>query len=383
MVFPNQLDSSSRRPNGSASMSEDAQNDAWRASRRVRQRRARSRLAVTGEGRFFLLVTLGLGVASVNTGNNLLYLVLGLLLSLVLVSGVLSDIVLLGIRVRRHLPRRAAVGAPCLVEIEIINDKRWLPSFCLTAYDEELEPSGPRNPPRSGAFFLRVDPRGSARATLVRVPSRRGRLRLEAVRITTRYPFGFFEKSRTIRLEDELLVHPALVDVHDLERRLVELTGVERNVALPVTRANRRGDQEIAGLRPHRHGDEARAVHWRRSAALGSLVVREFDRTPQSEIGIALDLGRRAPRISEDIARIERLVSRAASLAVLAHRRGMSVRVLARGAPTVAVAPDGSIEPLLDILALVEPRDADLPSPPRGTRVIEISEASATSRTAA
>ena len=52
-----------------------------------------------------------------NTGNNLLYLVLGLLLSLVILSGVLSEMALRGLEFRRKLPRRAYAGSSALIEI--------------------------------------------------------------------------------------------------------------------------------------------------------------------------------------------------------------------------------------------------------------------------
>ena len=54
-----------------------------------RRRRSRRKFRLTREGRAFLFVTVGVGLAAVNTANNLLYLVLGLLLSLLLDSGVL------------------------------------------------------------------------------------------------------------------------------------------------------------------------------------------------------------------------------------------------------------------------------------------------------
>ena len=75
------------------------------------------RLRFTREGKVFIGITFGVGFAAVNTGNNLLYLVLGLLLSLVILSGVLSEIALRGLEFRRRLPRRAYAGTPALVEI--------------------------------------------------------------------------------------------------------------------------------------------------------------------------------------------------------------------------------------------------------------------------
>ncbi len=49
------------------------------------------RLRITFEGKAFLLITLGVGAAAINTGNNLLYLAFSMNLSLIVVSGFLSE----------------------------------------------------------------------------------------------------------------------------------------------------------------------------------------------------------------------------------------------------------------------------------------------------
>ncbi|MBK9998607.1 MAG: hypothetical protein IPO99_16120 [Nitrospira sp.] len=48
-------------------------------------------IRVTTEGIRFLLLTLAVGIAAVNTGNNLFYLLLAMMLSLVVLSGLLSE----------------------------------------------------------------------------------------------------------------------------------------------------------------------------------------------------------------------------------------------------------------------------------------------------
>ncbi|MBW2401796.1 MAG: DUF58 domain-containing protein, partial [Deltaproteobacteria bacterium] len=47
------------------------------------------------------MLTFGVGFAALNTGNNLLYLVLSLMLAFLVLSGVMSESALRGIRVRR------------------------------------------------------------------------------------------------------------------------------------------------------------------------------------------------------------------------------------------------------------------------------------------
>ena len=62
-------------------------------------------LRPTRAGWVFLSVILGVGFAALNTGNNLLYLVLSLMLAFLTLSGVLSESALRGVRLRRELPR--------------------------------------------------------------------------------------------------------------------------------------------------------------------------------------------------------------------------------------------------------------------------------------
>lgn len=313
----------------------------------------RGGLRFTTVGRLFVLLALGVGFAAVNTGNNLLYLVLGLLLSLIILSGMLSDVVLIGVVARRRLPRRAFVDAPCLVELELQNQKAWLPSFSLAAEDV-IDPPTPHDAARR-TYFLKLDPRRKHTASYLRVPTRRGVLRFAHVRVSTQYPFGFFDKWRLQTREDELVVFPAVVAVPDLERALDRLTAMDRE--LDEQRASSRASGlEIAGLRPHRDGDEARSVHARRSAALGSLVVRELERPSSHELLVRV-------RLAGESTLVERRIARAASVAQLAHARGLAVTIAIPGERGPRVAPDASIDPLLHFLALVDPSRVDDASP--------------------
>src|SRR6188472_3462044 len=110
------------KPEGSTAPVESSLGAAARAPRaeRVpwylpRDKRYRRRLTFTREGKVFVFVTFGLGFAAVNTGTNLMYLVFGFMLSLIILSGVLSEHVLRGLRVARRLPMRAFAGQPALI----------------------------------------------------------------------------------------------------------------------------------------------------------------------------------------------------------------------------------------------------------------------------
>lgn len=319
------------------------------------RRRARRGLRFTREGRVFVLTTLGVGAAAVNTGNNMLYLVLGLMLSLIVLSGVLSDLVLWWVRVRRTLPARAFAGTPCVIELGLANDKRWLPSFSIEVEDQaEDEPTDRR------CYFLKVGARSEQVAAYRRTPSRRGALPLARFRLSTRYPFGLFEKWRLIEDRAELLVYPALVPVAAPElpaRARID----ERSAPQPGQGV------EVGGLREHRDGDEARAVHWRRSAALGRLVVRERERDSGSRLSIVLD--ERRPEVAGEAwdAAFEAAVSRAASLSERALTRGATVDVITRSASSPVVLGGTPPDPIFRFLARLSAIDA-AGAPPLPTR---------------
>ncbi|HSL70011.1 MAG TPA: hypothetical protein VK864_07190, partial [Longimicrobiales bacterium] len=85
-------------------------------ARTVRQwLRPPRRLRFTRSGGLLTAAIIALGFATLNTGNNLLYLVLGGLLGLIMLSGWLSEQVLRGIQVRRRLPRAATAREPARV----------------------------------------------------------------------------------------------------------------------------------------------------------------------------------------------------------------------------------------------------------------------------
>ena len=89
------------------------------------------KLRPTRAGWVFFALVFGVGFAALNTGNNLLYLVLSLMLSFLVLSGVLSESALRGIQVRRRLPRQIYAGASQAVGLEISNHQQHIPAFAV------------------------------------------------------------------------------------------------------------------------------------------------------------------------------------------------------------------------------------------------------------
>src|SRR5262245_48380161 len=76
--------------------------------------RPRHTIWPTRDGKWCLFVIIGLGLAALNTGNNLLYLLVSLLLSLIIVSGILSELSMRGIKLVGAEPDELFAGRPAL-----------------------------------------------------------------------------------------------------------------------------------------------------------------------------------------------------------------------------------------------------------------------------
>ncbi len=318
----------------------------------MRVARAPRRLRFTREGKIFVGVTIGVGFAAVNTGNNLLYLVLGLLLSLVILSGVLSEIALRGLEFRRRLPRRAYAGSASLIEVEVYNRKRYAPSYSIEVEDR-IE--GRRTDKR--CYFLKVSAGARQTAAYRRVAPVRGVERYLSLRVATRFPFGLFEKWREVDMAEEQVVYPA------------PLRG--RTAAPPVPTAGElitreeRGHGEVDGVREVLEGDPVRDIHWPKTAALDRVIARERRREGARAVRIEV-----ANRLAagdggaEARARVEDDIRRAAFVALQALRDGAVVYVVAEVArgemPTTCTAKPSAQghDRVLAWLALLPPDPA-------------------------
>ena len=303
------------------------------------------KLKFTREGKYYLGITLGVGLAAINTGNNLLYLLLGMLLSLIVVSGVMSDLSLRALTVTRRLPARAQVGRAHLVEIEVFNHKKRIPSYAI-----EVEDLRAGQPADKRCFFLKISPSSAQVAAYRRTPARRGRDRHVGFRIATRFPFGLFEKSREVTAEGDLIIYPAV----DPVRLPAERDGRRDGGAATVSRG---GGDETLTLRPMRDGDDHRDIYWKKSTIREQMVLRERARETRPDVDLPLDIVR--PRGSPDTfsQTFERRVREVASRAVAHIKRGDGAVVTTLLGDRVRGDRNVGADPILRFLALVEPVD--------------------------
>jgi uncharacterized protein (DUF58 family) len=295
------------------------------------------RLHMTRAGWFFLLATIAIGLAALNTGHNLFYLIFAMLVSLIVVSGLLSERTLRFLQVEPRIPAEIFARSAAAVELRVRNRSgRW------TSYAVEVHAGVAGHSRHRVGFIDRLDP-GAERSfvSLWSFP-RRGRRSVRSIHLVTRFPFGLFEKVRIVPVAESYLVFPAVAE----RSGRLSACGPDGQ----ALRKHRLGD-EIVGLRRKLPDDDPRRIHWRSSARTGEWMVTEHADASSPSLSVFFD-GRGEPG-----AAFESAVEHAATFLWQASREGRSVRLYSWAASFSGEGP-AVLRSALGFLAEVEPASA-------------------------
>jgi uncharacterized protein (DUF58 family) len=314
---------------------------------------------ITREGWIYIGGIIIVALAALNTGNNLLFLILASLIAIILMSGILSSITLTGIEMRLELPEHIFAGQTVRAQVALENEKLTLPSFSL-----RVEAATTKTSPASALFetpvyFPYVPKREHVRQSVPLTFVQRGAYRQDMFRIVTRFPFGFLQKARRIELRTEALVYPSVEPSRDFLEILPALQGALESLS------KGRG-QDLYALRGYVPTDSARHVHWKASARSGSLMVREFTREDDCCVLLVLDPhvsdpigGPRASRSANASERFERAVTLCASIAWHFFERNAQLQFRSAGLETALAPAEKNIFAILRHLALAQPLPLD------------------------
>jgi len=311
---------------------------------------------LTRDGIIYLGAVFILILAAVNTGNNLLFMILGCCLAGILISGVLSRAVLTKVELKFDLPERIFAEQPVLAEIELRNEKQLWPSFSLRVVGESKK--GRAQILTRPVFFPYIARMSGVRQKMELQFPRRGAYHQDAFGIRTRFPFGFFEKTRQVESQVDMVVYPRVEPTEQFYEVLPLLSG-------EIASHFRGRGHELHSLRQYQSNDNARFVDWKVTARSGRLMVREFAREDERRVMLVLDPFIGPPRAdlgplagAEHEERFERAVSMAACIAWHFHEID-SVLQFRTDRFATPMAPAGEIiYDALRELALLEPQTA-------------------------
>ncbi|HEV2856499.1 MAG TPA: DUF58 domain-containing protein [Thermoanaerobaculia bacterium] len=297
-------------------------------------------IRITTVGLWYVLFTVLVAIAATNTGNNALYMVLALMFSVLILSGVASRQNVRGLEAKLDPPGEVFANRPFAVGFTLKSRAlvfpRWFLLFTLSRSAQPLLiPWLPRRGKSAGQIEMLVGARGFHRFPFAHVSSL--------------FPFGFFRKGVRYRVDFEVLVFPELFPAGGSHPQDAEHAGDD---------ASRRTGwgHDLHALRLFRRGDDPRGIHWKQTARTGEMIFTERASERNRRLSILFDNGVGELRDPAEQSRFERLVSEAATIAVDHLARGYEVELVTRdqtlgfaGGPRQRLA-------VLEALALVEPR---------------------------
>jgi uncharacterized protein (DUF58 family) len=216
-------------------------------------------------------------------------------------------------------PTRVAAGQEARVELAVRN--------LSSRVSPPVEARDPFDGGRRWARFA-VAPvgAGEARTSSYRLPStRRGVHRLGPLELRLLDPLGLASCSRATAVETSLTVHPRydIVPVQGVSSHRDE----ERRQPRPVLG---KGGNEFYTLREYVPGDDLRHVHWRSTARVDDLVIRQPENLRRGRLTVVGDLRSSLydQKTGHNDETLEAVLSAVASLAMSSLRSGLEVRVV-------------------------------------------------------
>jgi uncharacterized protein (DUF58 family) len=291
---------------------------------------------LTKVGTTYVLSTIVLSMAALNTGNNALYIAVAFMLGSLLLSGLASKGGLKKIDAEIAGIDEAWAGRTVDGTLRVRNrSKVWnVRDIVIISPDLEKPVYIPLLPRRSeltvpAAFFFR----------------RRGVAHLSALDSYTRYPFGFFLKKRRLRISSEVVVFPQIASEESARRQFRPVTGEQSSSSRPGP------GTEIHSFREFVRGDSLRHVYWKKSASIGRWIMKQTELDAGRALHVVVDPYK--PRgVPEET--FEEMIGAAATLVYHAARRNLHVTL---SLPRITLqARDGrGASSLFHALALLEP----------------------------
>ncbi len=296
-------------------------------------------IRITKVGLWYVLITLVVAIAATNTGNNALYMVWAVMLAALVLSGFISRQNVRGLDIELEPPSEVFANQPFGLGFQLTNRSRIWPRWFL------LFSVSPADRPWLLPYLPR---RGFGQGTVELMRPQRGRHRLEAVHLSSLFPFGLLRKGARYRVETQFLVFPELFPA--ASARLAD----QGDLGDEATRRRGKG-QDLHGLRRFRPGDDPRGIHWKQTARTGELIYTERQADESRRLSILFDNGVGDLTDDEQVERFERLVSEAATAAVDYLRRGYYVEFVARDVSLPFGGGERQRLAVLEALALIEP----------------------------
>lgn len=253
------------------------------------------------------------GFSAWNTGNNLLFLVLSLVVSSLFVSFFVGNFCLKKLDVKMRFPETIFAGESTPILVILHNRKRIFPTFSVIAevrgnereksiLFDEIKKIIPAKwaekltrPPIVNYtldYFVHIPRRNTVENKAEHIFEKRGRFIVKDFELSTKFPFGFIRHRRRLSAQEtEIIIFPQIAPVDS------EAIDLPFEVGKLVRQKKGLG-QDLLSLRDYQPTDDLRRVDWKATARAQRLIIREFSAEDEKRMTVVFDT--RLPRQAEE-----------------------------------------------------------------------------------
>jgi len=209
----------------------------------------------------------------VNTGNNLLYLIVSALLGFMSISGILGNQNLKNLAIYLEPPEEIYDGVETLLTVSIENNRRFMHSFLLEILFQK-QCSAP----------IPILFKGARKKVNIPVTfNGRGDHLRHTLGIQSNFPINFFIRSRTITIEQTIVVFPKPLPCGSA------LSFFSQQQAGMKNESPQKGyEGDITRIGDYQGGEPLKMVHWKLSARHDTLKIKELSSTGAEPVEIDL-----------------------------------------------------------------------------------------------
>ncbi len=286
-----------------------------------------------GWSALILILAIGaLTAVAIVSQLNLLFWAASLACAVFLISMLLPARMIKPLRIEKVLPDNGVAREPMPIRFDIHNKRRTLAVYSVrvTEIPGLLQAM---TPPK--VYIPYIGAGRSCSFQIVLTPTRRGQLELRGTRKASRFPFGLLTRFATEPDGRKITIYPAL---GKLDHRF--LPGRRQlDMHLGTTQSQFRGSSdEFYALREYRRGDNPKHIHWKRSARMRQLLIREMCHYAPHRLTVILDTY--LPSLdAEHLQLFEQAVSFAATVLCGALEAGYRASLVCATDPPVFVPP--------------------------------------------
>ena len=329
------------------------------------------RILITTQGWYYLFVVLFIVGGAIMREVNMLVILSGMLFGPLLLHWRLTISSLENLSFRRKFNNPTMAGVETRMEILLENHHRRWGAWFVQVHDRIRLVDQDSTVDASEIQLAVPFVFGSS---VAKIPfswdiARRGIYEMGPLYVESRFPFGLIRARRTLRERESIIVCPQLGKLTPQWRRVIESD--HHGLSGSFSRQGR-SEGDYYAMRQWRSGDSTRWIHWRTTARLGELMVRQYEQQRDRAVGIVLDLSeltdeiRNAdlPEQNHHAVVVEIAVSMVATIVNdLCSRNGsyFSLTIAGKSAVHFSATPSQNVtRAVLESLAVVRPGNGEV-----------------------